>query len=95
MILLTTFFAHRTYYLALFCFLQTEESKLEGVSGLVQALPEYIQASASANASSAASSGPRGSKKDTSFSMPVRYVLYAYRTHARYTIELFVYIVHE
>lgn len=49
--------------------LQTEESKLEGVSGLVEALPEYLQAKARAGAGAASSS--RGSKKDASFSMPV------------------------
>ncbi|CAM9976182.1 unnamed protein product [Scytosiphon promiscuus] len=53
---------------------QTEEDKLEGVSGLVQALPDYLQASAGKGASAAAgSAGSRGSKKDattTSFSMP-------------------------
>eukprot|EP00752_Nemacystus_decipiens_P013802 g12254.t1 len=39
---------------------QTEESKLEGVSGLVEALPEYLQASA-ASSSAAAATAPRAS----------------------------------
>lgn len=52
------------------CSRQSEESKLEGVSGLMQALPEYIQAAAAA-AASATSRG--GAKKDASFTMPVSF----------------------
>jgi len=55
--------------------LQNEESKLEGVSGLVEALPDYLVQAASTSApgaAAAATSAPRGvggkSKKDTSFS---------------------------
>lgn len=54
--------------------LQNEESKLEGVTGLVEALPDYLVQAASTSApgaSSAPRSGGGKSKKDTSFSMPV------------------------
>ncbi|CAM9452811.1 unnamed protein product, partial [Sphacelaria rigidula] len=47
---------------------QSNESKAEGISGLIQALPEYLQAAAAA----AAANGSRGgAKKDASFTMPV------------------------
>ena len=55
-------------------FEQSEEAKLDGVAGLVQALPEYLQAAA------AAASASRGNKKDTPFSMPVKYHYCSYTT---------------
>lgn len=46
---------------------QTDEMKLEGIRGLLQALPEYLQAGATTSSVNRASS-----KKDASFTMPVR-----------------------
>lgn len=47
---------------------QSDESKLEGVRGLVQALPDGLRAAAAA---ATAASASRGSKKDAPFTMPV------------------------